>query len=230
MKTLSKRSKLVRNLIFKKNYNIDEAIDLLKQTSTAKFIESAEAHFCLNIDTKYSDQQFRTTITLPKGTGKSLKIALLVPESTDKDLLINKGADIVGSDDLIKSISEGNINFDLLLTTPDMMPKLTKLGKILGPRGLMPSSKSGTISTDLMEALGEFKTGKVECRADKTGVVHVLFGKMTFSKSDLIENLLAVYEAIKQNRPKGVKGKYLKTFVICTTMGPSINIDISTLA
>nr|YP_003002251.1 50S ribosomal protein L1 [Aureoumbra lagunensis]ACS36963.1 50S ribosomal protein L1 [Aureoumbra lagunensis] len=229
MKTLSKRSKIARNLILKKTYSIEEGITLLKQTATTKFIESAEAHFCLNIDTKYSDQQLRTTITLPKGTGKSIKVALLVSDDSNNDVLLNEGADLVGSDDLIEDISKGNLNFDLLLTTPDMMPRLTKLGKMLGPRGLMPSTKAGTISTDLVTALKEFKAGKVECRADKTGVVHILFGKTNFLASDLEENFLAIYEAIKQNRPSGVKGKYLKTITICTTMGPGISIDISTL-
>ena len=229
MKTLSKRLKLARNLIFKKNYEISEAVEILKQTATAKFVESAEAHFCLNIDTKYNDQQLRTTITLPKGTGKTIKIAVLVSENMDQKFLLSQGADIVGSNDLIEEIIKGNLNFDLLLTTPDMMPHLTKLGKILGPKGLMPSTKSGTISTDISAALNEFKTGKVECRADKTGVVHLLFGNVDFLTSDLIENFLAIYDAIKQNRPSGVKGKYIKTISICTTMGPAININISTL-
>mgnify|MGYP001791453929 CR=1 FL=1 len=229
MKTLSKRSKIARNLVLKKSYSIEEGINLLKQTATTKFIESAETHFCLNIDTKYSDQQLRTTISLPKGTGKSIKVALLVADTVDRDELLKEGADLVGSDDLIEDISKGNLDFDLLLTTPDMMPRLTKLGKMLGPRGLMPSTKAGTISTDLITALKEFKAGKVECRADKTGVVHLLFGKMNFSSSDLEENFLAVYESIKQNRPSGVKGKYLKSVTLCTTMGPGISIDISTL-
>jgi len=229
MKVSSKRLKLARNLVLKKNYEISEAVEILKQTATAKFVESAEAHFCLNIDTKYNDQQLRTTITLPKGTGKTIKIAVLVSENTDQNFLLKQGADIVGSNDLIEEIVKSNLNFDLLLTTPDMMPHLTKLGKILGPKGLMPSTKSGTISTDISAALNEFKTGKVECRADKTGVVHLLFGKVDFLTSDLIENFLAIYDAIKQNRPSGVKGKYIKTVTICTTMGPAININISTL-
>ena len=229
MKVLSKRLKFARNLVLKKNYEIAEAVEILKQTATAKFVESAEAHFCLNIDTKYNDQQLRTTIALPKGTGKTIKIALLVSENMDQKFLLSKGADIVGSNDLIEEIIKGNLDFDLLLTTPDMMPHLTKLGKILGPKGLMPSTKSGTISTDILVALNEFKTGKVECRADKTGVVHLLFGKVDFLASDLIENFLAIYETIKQNRPSGVKGKYIKTVSICTSMGPSININLSTL-
>ena len=229
MKVSSKRLKLARNLVLKKNYEISEAVEILKQTATAKFVESAEAHFCLNIDTKYNDQQLRTTITLPKGTGKTIKIAVLVSENTDQNFLLKQGADIVGSNDLIEEIVKSNLNFDLLLTTPDMMPHLTKLGKILGPKGLMPSTKSGTISTDISAALNEFKTGKVECRADKTGVVHLLFGKVDFLTSDLIENFLAIYDAIKQTRPSVVKGKYIITATICTTMGPAININKSTL-
>ena len=230
MPTLSKRTKLARNLIIKPSYSLEDAVELLKQTSTTKFIESAEAHFCLNIDTKYSDQQFRTTITLPRGTGKDINIAVLVADIETAPEILQAGANTVGSNDLIEEISKGNLDFDLLLTTPEMMPRLTKLGKVLGPRGLMPSTKAGTVTTDLKSSLADFKAGKVECRADKTGVVHILFGKMDFEKEALAENLRSIYDSILLNRPTGVKGKYLKTFKICTTMGPSINIDFSTLA
>jgi large subunit ribosomal protein L1 len=229
MKILSKRSQLVRNLIIKPAYSIEEGISLLQQTSTAKFIESAEVHFCLNIDTKYSDQQLRTTIVLPNGTGKEIKIAVLVPDGVDSDSLLMAGASVVGSNDLIDNIAKGNLNFDLLLTTPEMMPRLTKLGKILGPKGLMPSTKAGTVTSDLNIALKEFQAGKVECRADKTGVVHILFGKLDFTESDLVENLTSVFNSVKQNRPTGVKGKYFKSFKICSTMGPSITIGLDSL-
>lgn len=230
MPTLSKRTKLARNLIIKPSYSLEEGVELLKQTATTKFIESAEAHFCLNIDTKYSDQQLRTTITLPRGTGKEIKIAVLVSDSEKVPEILEAGATMAGSSDLVEEISKGNLDFDLLLTTPDMMPSLTKLGKVLGPRGLMPSTKAGTVTTDLKSSLTEFKAGKVECRADKTGVVHILFGKMDFTAEALSENLLSVFNSIQLNRPTGVKGKYLKTFKICTTMGPSINIDCSSVA
>lgn len=230
MPTLSKRTKLARNLIIKPSYSLEDAVELLKQTSTTKFIESAEAHFCLNIDTKYSDQQLRTTITLPRGTGKEIKIAVLVSDSEKVPEILEAGATMAGSSDLVEEISKGNLDFDLLLTTPDMMPSLTKLGKVLGPRGLMPSTKAGTVTTDLKSSLTEFKAGKVECRADKTGVVHILFGKMDFTAEALSENLLSVFNSIQLHRPTGVKGKYLKTFKICTTMGPSINIDCSSVA
>ena len=228
MPTISKRTKQARNLIIKPAYSIEEGIKLLKQTATTKFVESAEAHFNLNLDTKYSDQQLRTTISLPRGTGKDIKIAVLTSENPDD--IISAGASTAGSDDLIAEISKGNLDFDLLLTTPDMMPRLTKLGKVLGPRGLMPSTKAGTVTTDLKASLEEFKAGKVECRADKTGVAHILFGKMDFTEEALEENLRSVYDSIELNKPSGVKGKYLKTFKICTTMGPSINIDLGSLA
>ena len=137
------------------------------------------------------------------------------------------GADIVGSQDLIDDISQGTINFDLLVATPDMMPKLAKLGRVLGPKGLMPSPKSGTVSTTLTATLSEFKKGKFEYKADKAGVVHVNFGKANFSQSQLVENLTSLYQSIEQNRPSGVKGKYFKSLFICTTMGPSIQLDLN---
>jgi len=229
MSNLSKRTKITRNLVIKSTYSLEESIKILKQTSTAKFIESAEAHFCLNIDTKYSDQQLRTTITLPRGTGKEIRIAVLSADSAKSKGILDAGAAVVGANELIEEISGGNIDFDLLLTTPEMMPHLTKLGKILGPRGLMPSTKAGTVTTNLQKTLEEFKAGKIECRADKPGVVHILFGKMNFTEEALSENLRSVYNSIQSNKPTGVKGRYLKTFKICTTMGPSINIDCNTL-
>lgn len=229
MKTGSKRFKSAKNLLLKDSYTLENSVAILKQTATAKFVESVEAHLCLNIDTKYSDQQLRTTIVLPKGSGKKIKIAVLVPDIEEKNRILEEGATIVGSDDLIAEISKGNLDFDLLLTTPEMMPRLTKLGKFLGPRGLMPSTKTGTVTTNIYASLAEFKAGKVECRADKTGVVHILCGTADFSEEDLLENLVAVFNSVKQNRPSGVKGKYFKSFKICTTMGPSINIDLNPL-
>jgi large subunit ribosomal protein L1 len=138
----------------------------------------------------------------------------------------NAGADIVGNTDLVEDISKGMIDFDLLISTPDMMPKLAKLGRVLGPKGLMPSPKSGTVSTNLTETLTEFKKGKFEYKADKTGIVHVNFGKSNFNETQLKENLVALYQSIEQNRPAGVKGKYFKTVFICNSMGPSIQLDL----
>jgi len=206
--------------------SLEEAITLLQSTATAKFIESVELHANLNIDPKYADQQLRTTVTLPHGIGKAVRIAVLTNETNFNEATASK-ADIVGSQEFIESISQGIINFDLLIATPDMMPKLAKLGRILGPKGLMPSPKSGTVSTNLTETLAEFKKGKFEYKADKTGVVHVNFGKVNFAKNQLIENLTSLYQSIEQNRPSGVKGKYFKSLFICTSMGPSIQLDLN---
>ena len=205
--------------------NKEEAIKVLKETATAKFIETVELHANLNIDPKYADQQLRTTVTLPHGVGKSINIAVLTNEANFNEAQ-TAGADIVGSDDLIEEISQGNINFDLLVATPDIMPKLAKLGRVLGPKGLMPSPKSGTVSTTLSATLKEFKKGKFEYKADRTGVVHVSFGKSNFTDNQLIENLESLYKSIEQNRPSGVKGKYFKSLFICSSMGPSIQLDL----
>ena len=209
--------------------NLEEAIEVLKLTATTKFVESVELHANLNIDPKYADQQLRTTVTLPNGVGKQVKIAVLTDEENFAEAN-SAGADIVGNDDLIEQINQGNIEFDLLITTPNMMPKLAKLGRVLGPKGLMPSPKSGTVTTSLEATLSEFKKGKFEYKADKTGIVHVNFGKADFENNKLVENLTALYKSIEQNRPSGVKGKYFKSLFICTTMGPSIKLDLGAFA
>ena len=206
--------------------NLDEAIQILKETATAKFVESVELHANLNIDPKYADQQLRTTVTLPNGVGKQSRIAVLTNDE-NFDEAKNAGADIVGNDELIEEITKGNLDFDLLIATPNMMPKLAKLGRVLGPKGLMPSPKSGTVSNGLEETLTEFKKGKFEYKADKTGVVHVSFGKSDFTETQLVENLIALYNSIEKNRPSGVKGKYFKSMFICTTMGSSIKLDLN---
>ena len=206
--------------------NLDEANQILKETATAKFVESVELHANLNIDPKYADQQLRTTVTLPNGVGKQSRIAVLTNDE-NFDEAKNAGADIVGNDELIEEITKGNLDFDLLIATPNMMPKLAKLGRVLGPKGLMPSPKSGTVSNGLEETLTEFKKGKFEYKADKTGVVHVSFGKSDFTDTQLVENLTALYNSIEKNRPSGVKGKYFKSMFICTTMGSSIKLDLN---
>jgi large subunit ribosomal protein L1 len=226
MRRLSRRHK--NNL--EKTSNISysdmlEVIELLKATSTAKFVESVELHANLNIDPKYADQQLRTTVTLPHGVGKQIRIAVLTNEENIEEAQL-AGADIVGNDDLIENITKGDINFDLLIATPNMMPKLAKLGRVLGPKGLMPSPKSGTVTSTLTETLNEFKKGKFEYKADKTGIVHVNFGKSDFTSIQLSENLTALYRSIEQNRPSGVKGKYFKSLFICTTMGSSIKLNL----
>jgi large subunit ribosomal protein L1 len=227
MRKLSRRHEgnveITKNKIY---LNLDEAIQILKQTATTKFIESVEFHANLNIDPKYADQQLRTTLTLPHGIGKQLRIAVLTNDE-NFDEAKNAGANIIGNDELIENIVKGNIEFDLLIATPNMMPKLAKLGRVLGPKGLMPSPKSGTVSSTLEATITEFKKGKFEYKADKTGVVHVNFGKSDFAENQLVENLQALYNSIEKNRPSGVKGKYFKSLFICTTMGPSIKLDLN---
>jgi large subunit ribosomal protein L1 len=228
MKKESKRLTALRTLVKQPIYSLDDGINLLKQFGTAKFIESVEAHISLNIDPKYANQQLRTSLVLPNGTGKSLRIAVF----TDADYVneaLKLGATIAGSDDLIEDINAGKLDFDLLITTPQLMPKLAKLGRVLGPKGLMPSPKSGTVTQNLGEAINEFKKGKLEYRADKTGIVHLSFGKINFSEEQLKENLLAVYNSIEKNKPSGVKGKYFKSFTICTTMSPAVKLELNNL-
>ena len=230
MPKLSRRHKknieLTKNTVY---LNLTEAIEALRATATTKFIESVELHANLNIDPKYADQQLRTTTTLPHGVGKQVKIAVLANDETIKEAEL-AGADLVGSDDLIEKITKGEINFDLLIATPNMMPKLAKLGRVLGPKGLMPSPKSGTVTNNLTETLNEFKKGKFEYKADKTGIVHVGFGKVDFTSTQLVDNLTALYRSIEQNRPSGVKGKYFKSIFICTTMGSSIKLNLEMFA
>ncbi|HEY9902617.1 MAG TPA: 50S ribosomal protein L1 [Candidatus Sericytochromatia bacterium] len=227
-KKLSRRIQELQKKVEDRPYEPLEALNLLKETATAKFSEAAEAHIRLGIDPKYTDQQLRTTVALPKGTGQTVRVAVIargekVTEAT------NAGAEVVGSEDLIDEIQKGMMDFDLLIATPDMMPQVAKLGRLLGPRGLMPSPKGGTVTFDLPQAIAEFKAGKLEFRADRTGIVHVLFGKAAFSAEDLLVNLKALQETIDRNRPSGAKGRYWRTMYISATMGPSIEVDINTL-
>jgi large subunit ribosomal protein L1 len=228
VKKVSRRLQALQQKIEDRLYTPLEALQLLKETATAKFPESAEAHIRLGIDPKYTDQQLRTTVALPKGTGQTVRVAVIargekVTEATEN------GADIAGSEELIDEIQKGMMNFDVLIATPDMMPKVAKLGRALGPRGLMPSPKGGTVTFELAQAISDFKAGKLEFRADRTGIVHVMFGKATFPAEDLLANLKALQETIDRNRPSGAKGRYWRTVSVASTMGPAIKVDVNEL-
>ena len=226
MKKLSKRMAALSTKIEDRIYAPLEALSIIKENANAKFDETIEAHIRLGIDPKYTDQQLRTTVALPNGTGQSIKIAVITSgENVSKAKIA--GADLFGEEDLVESINKGNLEFDLLIATPDMMPKVAKLGRVLGPRGLMPNPKAGTVTNDIANAIKEFKAGKLEFRADKAGIVHVRFGKASFSKEALFENLKTLQESIDKNKPSGAKGKYWKTFYVTSTMGPSVQVDIN---
>jgi large subunit ribosomal protein L1 len=226
MKKLSKRMAALSTKIEDRIYPPIEALSIIKENANAKFDETIEAHIRLGIDPKYTDQQLRTTVALPHGTGQSIKVAVITSgENVSKAKAA--GADLFGEEDLVESINKGNMEFDLLIATPDMMPKVAKLGRVLGPRGLMPNPKAGTVTNDIANAIKEFKAGKLEFRADKAGIVHVRFGKASFTKEALFDNLKTLQEAIDKNKPSGAKGKYWKTFYVTSTMGPSVQVDIN---
>nr|YP_009732243.1 50S ribosomal protein L1 [Gracilaria spinulosa]QHS70710.1 50S ribosomal protein L1 [Gracilaria spinulosa] len=205
-----------------------DALYLMKNLSNVNFVETAEVHIVLGLDPKYADQQLKATVMLPKGTGKMTRIAV-VTTSNQIPQAQSTGADIIGGEDLIDEIKKGRLDFDKLIATPDIMISIAKLGKILGPKGLMPSPKAGTVTNDLVNAIKEFKAGKLEYKIDRSGILHIPFGKLNFTPEDLYSNLIALQQSIDKNRPQGSKGKYWKSIYISSTMGPSIPLDINLL-
>ena len=207
-----------------KLYGLREAVELFKEIATAKFNESIEVHVRLGIDPRHADQQVRSTVSLPHGTGVTKKVLVIAAGEKIKEAQ-DAGADIVGGEDMVQQIQGGFMDFDAVIATPDMMKSVGRLGKVLGPRGLMPSAKTGTVTFDLASAVQEIKAGRVEFRADKTGITHNAAGRRDFSVDDLYDNVKALLQAIYRARPASVKGTYVKSIAIAPTMGPGIAID-----
>ena len=211
-----------------KAYSIDEAIKLALETSNTKFDSTVEFHMNLNVDPKYADQNIRDSIILPSGTGKNVRVAVFA-DGKEADDAKKAGADIVGMDDFIKLLDKEKLDFDILISTPTLMAKLGKYARLLGPKGLMPNPKSGTVTMDVAKAVTQSKAGKVEYRVDSTGIVHLGIGKVSFGESKIRDNLNAVVANIKSNKPNSIKGAYIKGLFLSTSMGPSVQVDISTL-
>ena len=201
-----------------------EAFEMLKEVASAKFDETVEAHFRLGIDTRKADQQLRGTVSLPNGSGKTVRVAVFA-EGEAARAAEEAGADIVGSDDLVADIQAGKMDFDAAVATPDQMSKVGRLGKILGPRGLMPTPKLGTVAPDVAKAINELKGGRVEYRADRYGIAHVIIGKTSFTAEQLAQNYGAVYDEVLRMKPSSAKGKYVKSVYVASTMSPAISID-----
>lgn len=209
------------------SYPLKEAIELAKKAAYARFDEAVELHLRMNLDPRNADQQVRGTTSLPHGLGKKIRILVFAQGEAVK-VAEQAGADYVGGDDLIKKIEEGWLDFDVIIATPDMMGRIGKLGKILGRRGLMPNPKVGTVApaADLTRVIGEISKGRVEFRLDRTGNIHVVVGKASFEADKLMENLLAIIEAIVKAKPSGAKGQYIKSATVATSMGPGIKLDL----
>ena len=203
-----------------------EAVKLVKELANAKFDETVEAHFRLGIDTRKADQNIRGSISLPHGTGKTVRVAVFA-EGAQAEQAAEAGADVIGSDELIAQIQKGEINFDAAIATPMMMAKVGRIGKILGPRGLMPNPKLGTVTMDVAKMVSELKAGRVEYRADRYGICHVPLGKASFEAEKLVENYAALYTEILRVKPSSAKGRYVKSISMSSTMGPGIKVDSS---
>jgi len=210
-------------------YDLPKAVEILQETATAKFDESIEISVRLGVDPRKADQMVRGTVLLPSGTGKSIKICVLTKGDKEKEAL-DAGADFVGSDDLIKKIQDGWLGFDAVIATPDIMGQVGKLGRVLGPRGLMPNPKVGTVTFEVGKAVQEAKAGKIDFRVDKYGNVHSLVGKKSFSSQQLLDNIRAFMDVINRLKPATAKGVYIKNITISSTMGPGIKVDKNTIS
>ena len=228
MKTTKNNKKLLDSIDVSKSYEPIEAIKILKENKYAKFDETLEVAINLGIDSNKTDQGIRGVTSLPKGTGKSINVAVLAKGDKQKEAK-DAGADLVGENDLIETISSGKISFDLLIASPDMMPSVGKVAKILGPKGLMPNPKLGTVTPDIVTAVKNAKAGQVQFKNDKGGIVHAGIGKMSFDENDLLENLKFFYSSINKSKPETVKGSFIKKVTIASTMGVGLEINLASL-
>ena len=229
MANISKRSRAAREKIDPNNHVlIDDAIRLVKEFAISKFDETIELSINLNVDPRHADQNIRGVVALPNGTGKSVRVAVFAKDSK-ADEARAAGADIVGADDLAESVQNGEMEFDRVIATPDMMAVVGRLGKVLGPRGLMPNPKLGTVTNDIVKAIENAKGGEVQFRVEKQGIVHAGIGKASFSEEQLEQNFSAFLDAILRAKPTGIKGAYLKRLAISSTMGPGVRVDVSSL-
>ncbi len=228
MRRVGKKFAAARGQVPDRLLTLEEAIPLVQKLTFAKFDETVELAFRLGVDPKHADQMVRGTVVLPHGLGKTKKVLVIAGSDRQKDAL-DAGADTVGGEELVEKIQGGWMDFDAIVATPDMMRAVGKLGKVLGPRGLMPNPKTGTVTPDVAKAVREIKAGKVEFRVDKTGIVHAPVGKVSFPAERLIENARALVESLIRAKPAAAKGKYMKSVTICSTMGPGIRVDASGL-
>jgi large subunit ribosomal protein L1 len=226
MAKLSKRQKALQSVDRNRFYGVDEAIAIVKQNATAKFDETVEVAMNLGVDPRHADQMVRGVVNLPKGTGKSVRVAVFA-KGAKADEAKAAGADVVGAEDLMETIQGGQIDFDRVIATPDMMGVVGRLGKVLGPKGLMPNPKLGTVTMDVTKAVTDAKSGQVEFRVEKAGIVHAGIGKASFSEADLTENFRAFMDAIGKARPTGAKGKFVEKVSVSSSMGPGVKIDLA---